>query len=323
MNATRRNAGITLIELLVSVVVMGLLFAGLNSVVTGLLGSSEYVSERAALTREAEFAMDRMVRMVARSSLLVLPQADKAATAWPENLREETVPPSAPVGGSAKATAVLSVLLPVDNDLDFNGVPDADNDGDGAIDEDLFTDMNWDGFAGVRGIDDGGDGFADDVNWWDDDETFGVGGEDPINGLDDDGDGLIDEDSSGDMNGDGSPGLAGVDDDGDGFIDEGDAQDDDEDGMVDEDWFDTVTYFLQGDLLIERMPVPWDVTGNGSVTGWDYVESPIAERVTRLRFERVPTTAGQSQLVDITLQLTTPAAGTVSLNTRVRVGGAL
>ena len=75
------------------------------------------------------------------------------------------------------------------------------------------------------------------------------------------------------------------------------------------------------------MPAPWDTDGNsvpdGPVDGRDYIESAIADNVTRLRFERVPTSAGQPALVDITLELTTADAGTVSVNTRVRVGGAL
>ena len=75
--------------------------------------------------------------------------------------------------------------------------------------------------------------------------------------------------------------------------------------------------------LKERVPVPWDEDGGGIVSGRDFVVNTIAENVTRLRFERVPTSVGQPELVDITLELTTPAAGTVSLNTRVRVGGAL
>ena len=104
----RVETGVTLVELLVSVVIAALLFAGLNSVVGGLLGSRDYVSERAALTRDAEFAMDRMVRMVSHSRRLLVPLRDKTYSwsDWPENIREETVPPSPPIGSSTKATAL-------------------------------------------------------------------------------------------------------------------------------------------------------------------------------------------------------------------------
>ena len=50
---------------------------------------------------------------------------------------------------------------------------------------------------------------------------------------------------------------------------------------------------------------------------------PIAENVTRFRVERVPQNGDRSQIVDLTLELTNPVTETVSLNTRVRVGGAL
>ena len=317
----KRQRGVTLIELLVTATISVFVVAGLSGVIRATLESKSTLEARLDLTRQAAFAMERIARMVAHSPMLLLPMPDKPASNWPEDIREETIPPSPPIGSSDKATAVLSVLLPHDVDLDFDGFPDADNDRDGSIDEDLYRDMNRDGVAGVKGIDDDGDGYYDNVNWWDDDEEGGGGDEDSIDGIDDDGDGLVDEDSPGDMNGDGAPGMVGVDDDGDGQIDEGDPLDDDEDGNEDEDWFDTVTYFLQGDLLMERMPVPWDTTGNSTVTGWDFVESPIAEGLTRLRFQRI--VQNGTPLVDVTIELTGDDGQMVSLNRRVRVGGAL
>lgn len=317
-------AGITLIELLVSLVIAALLFTGLNSVVTGLLGSRDYVTERTTLTRDAEFAMDRMVRMVSHSPHLLLPMPDNPGTNWPEDVREQTIPPSPPIGDSVNATAVLAVALPAFSDLDFDGFPDADDDRDGLVDEDPHGDLTFDTATGIILIDDDGDGYVDEdfSGYWDDDEQGGAD-EDPVNGIDDDNDGQIDEDPYRDINGDGQAGAAGVDEDGDGVIDEGDYRDEDEDGQTDEDSYNPVVFFLNGGELIERIPVPWDEDGGGIVNGRDFVLSPIAENVTRLRFERVPAAPGRAQLVDITLELATPAAGTVSLNTRVRVGGAL
>ena len=317
--------GVTLIELLVATVMMALLFAGLSGVMTGVLGSREYVSERNELIREAEFAMDRMVRSVGGSRKLLLPLVDKSATNFPEHIREETVPASPPVGTSINATAVLAVTLPAASDLDFDGFPDADNDRDGRIDEDVPADRNNDFASGIWLVDDGGDGFVDEgfLTPNDDDEYMFTQNEDPEDGLDDDNDANVDEDPPSDANNDGCPGLCGVDDDGDGTVDEGSNDDDDEDGQNDEDWYDALVYYLDNGELMERMPVPWDESGAGGITGRDFALSTIAENVTRLRFERVPVSAGQPQLVDITLELSTPAAGTVAVNTRVRVGGSL
>jgi prepilin-type N-terminal cleavage/methylation domain-containing protein len=321
----RTHAGFTLIELVVSLLVMVVLFAGLNSVVNGLLGSTTYVDERIALTRDAEFAMDRIVRSVGHSRLLLLPLVDKSLSDWPENIREETVPPSPPIGSSVKATAVLAVSLPAYSDLDFDGFPDADNDRDGRIDEDVLADRNNDFASGIYLIDDGGDGLVDEgfLTPNDDDEYFFDEDDDPENGFDDDNDSNVDEDPPSDANADGCPGTCGVDDDADGSVDEGAANDDDEDGQSDEDWYDALVYYLDGSNLRERIPVPWDETGAGGVTGRDFVVSTVAENVTLLRFERVDMSTGRPPIVDITLELSTPAAGTVSVSTRIRVGGAL
>jgi hypothetical protein len=124
------------------------------------------------------------------------------------------------------------------------------------------------------------------------------------------------------MNGDGQPGIAGFDDDGDSLVDEGGSWDDDEDGTSDEDSLEPVVFYLEGNQLIERTPVPWDETGVGGVTGRDFLKSTIAGNVTLFRVERVATLSGDL-LVDLTLELTAASTESVSLNTRVRVGGAL
>ena len=189
--------------------------------------------------------------------------------------------------------------------------------------------VNWvnDGKPGIRGIDDDGAGLVDDSfsPLADDDESADFSqNEDPLNGIDDDGDGIVDEDPGADTNGDGCADICAVDDDADGSLDEGAAADDDEDGSVDEDWLDPVVFYLSGDTLMHRTPVPWDESGNGSVSGQDFISSAIADNVTRLLIERLPLTAAGVQLVDLTLELTSPDSGEmVSLNTRVRVGGAL
>ena len=317
--------GFTLIELLIALALAGLLLTAMSGLVGNALGMDELADERNVLQRDARFAMQRIARAIAQTSHLLLPLPDKPDTDWRENVREETVPASPPEGSGTKATAVLAVTLSESVDLDANGFPDADNDGDGRIDEDFPADVANDFDPGIHLIDDSGDGQVDEgvFSDWDDDERLNTADEDPINGLDDDGDGVIDEDPGADMNGDGAAGLAGVDDDGDGQIDEGSSSDDDEDGAVDEDWLDAVVFYLQGDSLIERHPVPWDETANGFVSGRDFVESVIAENVTRFRVERPVASTSGEQLIDLTLELTGPGGAVVSLSSRVRVGGLL
>ena len=324
MKHRRPQAAFALIELLIAIVLASLLLAATNGIVQNTLGTDALVEERNRLTRDARFAMDRMTRAVRETRWLILPMPDKPDTDWRENVREETVPASAPEGSSLKATAVLATGLSTAVDLDSDGFPDADNDRDGRVDEDFPDEINFDYGDGIYRIDDGGNGFVDE-SWEDrdDDERLNGYDEDPINGIDDDADGIIDEDPGADMNGDGAPGVIGVDDDNDGQIDEGSPADDDEDGAVDEDWLDTVVYYLQGDSLVERHPVPWDETANGSVTGRDVVESVLAEGVTRFRVERPIETASGEQLVELTLELAGPSGAVASITARVRVGGSL
>ena len=302
------------------------LVAGLFGVNSITLLALETVSEKEALTRDGRFALEQMVRTVARSRLLLLPFHDKPSTNWPENVRDQTEPPSAPIGDSSFAWAVLAVTVPADQDLDGNGIPDADDDRDGLIDEDLYNDAANDTAPGIYLIDDDGDGLIDESNswWWDDDETNAVIDEDPLDGIDNDGDLNVDEDPGGDSNGDGCSGVCGVDEDGDGLVDEDDPEDDDEDGRVNEDGYNPVVfYFYQGSLW-QRTPVPWDETGAGGITGRDFVAHVIADNVTRFRVERLPAAHGDPQLVDLTLELTGPTTQErVTLQTRVRLGGGL
>ena len=315
--------GFTLLELLIAMALAGLVLAAMSSVVNNTLRTDEVVAERNRLLRDARFAMDRMVRAVSQTRLMLLPMPDKPDTDWRENVREETIPASPPEGSSTLATAVLAVSLSASVDLDADGFPDADNDRDGRLDEDYPPDVANDSSAGLHLIDDGGNGLVDEGTGNDDDEWLSADDEDPIDGVDNDVDGIVDEDPGADMNGDGAPGVAGVDDDGDGQIDEGNAGDDDEDGSVDEDWLDAVVFYLQGATLIERHPVPWDETGVGGITGRDFLVSEIADNVTRFSVERVATPLGAPQLVGIVLELTGPGGDVVSLEAQARVGGSL
>jgi prepilin-type N-terminal cleavage/methylation domain-containing protein len=317
--------GLTLVELLIALAVAAVLIAGLAGVLGEVAATHDVVRDKSDLTRQARFAMQRMVQAVGSSRLLLLPLNDVAATNWPENIREQTVPPTPPIGDSTRATAVLSVTLPEYQDLDGDGFADADDDKDGRIDEDLGDDRNNDAASGIYLIDDDGDGAVDEGSSASDDDEIGtLANEDRIDGIDNDGDNNIDEDPGNDNNGDGCSGRCGVDDDGDGAIDEGAAGDDDEDGSEAEDWYNPVVFYLDNGTLMERTPVPWDANASGGRTGQDFIVKPIAEDVTRFRVERLPFGGGPYAVVDLTLELTSPVTGeAVSLNTRVRVGGGL
>lgn len=326
MNAAARYRGYTLVEVLVSIVILAMLVAGLASVVgsgTAAFFASEEQTER---LREARFALNRMEMAIRESDRLLIPMPDLPATLLNEGLRIQTVPASPPQPGSTLDTAVLALTIGDRQDLDGDGIADADNDGDGRIDEDLPADMSNDGEPGVRGFDDDGNGIADFFfsPAADDDESSNLAAdEDPDDGADTDGDGIAGEDPGADNNGDGAPGVAGVDDDGDGSVDEGSADDDDEDGQVDEDWCDVVVFYLDGGTLIERRAVPWDENTDGLVNGRDFVESVVAEGVSELRFERIPLAyVGQEQLVDIRIVLSGDSGTPLALETTARLGAA-
>ncbi len=326
MSSVRRQFAFTLTELLVALALSALILAATTGLVNNVLGTDEVVAERNRLQQEARFAMDRIVRATSHSPKLLLPLPDNPNTNWPEHIREQTIPASAPIGSSTSASAVLAVTLPEYVDLDADGFPDADDDRDGRMNEDLPNDVHHDFLPGIMLIDDDGDGSIDEGSFfWDDDED-GAYNEDPIDGIDNDGDGSVDEDPASDNNGDNCPGFCGVDDDEDGTIDGGSDDNDDEEGTEFEDGYDPVVFYLDGDTLMERMPVPWNEDGNSSPDGpndgRDFVASAIADNVTRLRFERIETGTSDSPLIQINLEMTGPGGEVVSMSARTRVGGA-
>lgn len=320
----RRSQGITLIELLVSLALTGIIIAGLAGVMSQTIATSDSVSQKNELTTEARFAMDRIHKAITHSSRLLLPLQDQSSSDWFEHIREQTVPATTPIDSSTLYTAILAVALPYYVDLDGNGISDADDDADGRIDEDLPADNHADGASGIYMLDDNGDGSIDEFANEDDDESNSEADEDILDGVDNDNDNSIDEDPGSDVNGDGCPGICRVDDDGDGQVDEGNQSDDDEDGRIDEDPYNPLVFFLEGSELRERIPVPWDTDGSGGIDGRDFLVTTIAENVTYFRVERVPLTGGGVQLVHINIELTSPVnQEAVSLHTAVRVGAAL
>lgn len=212
------NKGLTLVEMLISISIMGIITVAASSLLLVCLRAHAYGTDRTALYREGLFAMERMTVGARNCTFLLIPNARN------------------PV----RSILAFSGTVNDDNDFYF------DDPLFPRIDEDTGKDMNNDEAPGIAGVDDDGDGLIDEEDKDDDDEDdHDVGGgrdEDKVDGLDNDGDGNIDEDFKDDMNGDGKDGLKDMDDDGDGGVDEGDDKDDDEDGVKDEDPLNPVLY---------------------------------------------------------------------------------
>ena len=315
-----KQSGYTLIEILISTAIAGLILLGLQSLISGLYPAQSAQSEQNISQLQASFAMQRMLDSVRQSRHLLLPLADNPETDWREDRREQTVPASPPEGSSTAASAVLAMTLSPLQDLNEDGWADANNDQDyqdlnnngsrdageaERIDEDTSDDMNEDGDSGLAGLDDDGDGDID---------------EGPVDGIDNDGDGAVDEDSDEDMNDDGKPGLKNIDDDGDGDIDEGEKEDDDEDGQEDEDHYDSKAFYLSGDQLIERIPVFYDTNSDGKIDGQDTEITVLATGVTRFSVEY--NSDGAQPIVIIELELGQGGEG-ISVQGRARPGSAL
>ena len=315
LKPTPSQKGLTILEMTVTLVVMGLMLSSFVIATSAVLDAREATRHEESLNRDAALAMQRMVTALKDTPQLLLPMADNPATTQNEALREQRLPAET---GKERQTAVLAVRMSAAIDRDADGIADADNDGDGRIDEDTGSDSNNDASPGIIGIDDDNDGVVDESVAGDDDED-GLIDEDSFNVADDDTDLSFDEDPQADGNDDGAPGLADVDDDGDGFVDEGWAQDDDEDGLIDEDWYDPVVFYLVNSNLVERQAFPSDLTKVGGIKGDDYMQAVIAENVAYFRVERISRPWARSVLVDITLELNNPGGENVSLNTRIRV----
>lgn len=212
------HAGLTLIELLVTTAILGMLaVAAMQFMFTGLRAQAA-AEARSTLNRDSLLAMERMTSGIKICSFLLIPNASN----------------------SVSSLLAISGTDNDDNDFFFNDplFP--------RIDEDPNTDMTSGGWAGIELLDDDGDGSVDEGNFKDDDED-GQTDEELLDGIDNDGDGNVDEDLAADMNGDGMPGIAGMDDNGDGIVDNGGSSkklDNDEDGLTYEDSIHPIVFTL-------------------------------------------------------------------------------
>ena len=290
-----RRRGFTLVEMLAAVALAALLGAALYRALSFGL---QVEAERRASQRQQQdlvFALDRIERLVTASPRLLIPQPERATTSHQESTRDP---------------GVIALVLPGDIDLDRNGIADADNDGDGAVNEDPSGDLTADGAPGVLGLDDDNDGAVDEAHAGagadgEDDDEDGSANEDGWTDSDDDGDFVRGEDPRSDSNHDSAPGRAGVDDDGDLLFDEGNTSDDDEDGSADEDWIDVVTYRLDGERLLERYPTP----GGGPLAA---VERELLDGVSLFRVRRTDPLGGAGTLLVVELSVTSASGSTAS-----------
>jgi prepilin-type N-terminal cleavage/methylation domain-containing protein len=210
---TRRDAGLTLVELLVATAIIAVIAAAVAAMLATVLRAHDYGTTQVQLYSEGKLAMDRMTNGLRSATFVLIPNDH----------------------------------TPARDVLAFSGTVNDDNDfyfGEALfprIDEDPGTDGDGSGDPGLSGVDDDGDGSTDEGATNDDDED-GQSQEDALDGLDDDGDGNVDEDLAADLHNSGVAGIEGMDDDGDGSTDEGAATDDDEDGSSDEDGLNPILY---------------------------------------------------------------------------------
>lgn len=123
MAALRKNSGFSLIELLITVTILGILVMGLQQVIVGGMTAYDAVKSKQELDNQARFAMERMVMFVQESDEISTP--DSASNQDILKISER-------------------VMDTYDNDtraydIDGDGVPDADNDNDGIVNEDTTT----------------------------------------------------------------------------------------------------------------------------------------------------------------------------------------
>ena len=222
------HKGLSLVELLFATAILGIIAAAAIPLLSVLFESHKKGSERFQLYHEGLIAMERMTDGVRRSTYLLIPNAHSPT----------------------RDILAFSGRINDDDDYYFNDplFP--------RIDEDTAYDMDEDGDDGIDGIDDDGDGFIDEGLWTSDDDEGSFPDEDPLDGVDNDGDGNIDEDIPADSNADGAPGIAGIDDDGDGQVDEGDVLDDDEDGTIAETGLFPVLYRFDSGTNTLRESIP-------------------------------------------------------------------
>ncbi len=116
--STSEQQGLSLLEVLISVAIAGLLIAAISGMIGAALNTERGTRVQNDSLQQARFAMQSMVNAVSKSRQLLLPLGENPATAWSESQRN-----------------VLAVTLDPTLDRDKDGWADANNDKD-------FLDVN-------------------------------------------------------------------------------------------------------------------------------------------------------------------------------------
>jgi len=120
---SRRDRGFSLVELLVVIAILGIIVAGLQQAITSALTAYDNVKDKQELEAQARYAMERMVMFVQESDEISKPDS----------------------ASDQEVIEVSERLLDTYNnttwayDVDGDGLLDADNDGDGIVNEDAVT----------------------------------------------------------------------------------------------------------------------------------------------------------------------------------------
>lgn len=114
------NSGLTLLELLISIAILGIIMTSLYQVVGTPLSAYEGTREKQDLLAQARFVMERMVMFVQETDDIDKPQLHQANTPWLEI-----------------SERVVDTYDNATYDIDGDGYLDANNDSDDLVNEDI------------------------------------------------------------------------------------------------------------------------------------------------------------------------------------------
>ena len=111
----KNESGLTLFELIIAVALLGIIMSGFYHVTSTVLTTYDYTSKNQELLAQARYAMERLVMFVQESKEIKVPASNKLEV--PERLLDTY---------DNTTHAYL---------IDGDGIPDADRDADGLVDE--------------------------------------------------------------------------------------------------------------------------------------------------------------------------------------------
>ena len=204
--------GLTLVELLVTLFIMGIIAMVAIPLMSTLIAGHDQGIAKSQLYQEGLLAIERMTSGVRRCTFLLIPNAqtpvrDMLAFSGLTNddgdayFGDSLFPRFDEDSQNDMTDDIVAGIDSVDDDgdgmTDEGSIDDDDEDGlvdeeildaldqdaDGNIDEDFLKDANNDGFSGILGMDDDGDGLVDNGLSSGDDDEDGLEDEDKLNPL--------------------------------------------------------------------------------------------------------------------------------------------